>query len=257
LLLFRLVQYPPARSPIVLVHGYFGFDVLKVMSSEWEYFRGVRRHLEGLGHEVHVARVASFGAVRERAEQLAAQIEEVSPKQRVHVIAHSMGGLDARYAIAHLGLEHRIATLTTIGTPHRGTPLADGLILQRAWRFRWLARLLGLVSNNHDGLADLTTRKMAEFNRSVVDSPRVLYRSIVGALSTLDRFANPLLWRPHAYLLRAAGVNDGLVPASSQRWGGLVRQVEADHIALAGWSSRFDARRLYGTMAHSLAAHGL
>lgn len=45
---------------------------------------------------------------------------------RLNIIAHSMGGLDARYyAISWLGLAERVASLTTIGIPHLGTPLAD------------------------------------------------------------------------------------------------------------------------------------
>src|SRR5207249_8887306 len=43
----------------------------------------------------------------------------------VNIVAHSMGGLDARYAISQLGLGGRVASLITIGTPHLGTPLAD------------------------------------------------------------------------------------------------------------------------------------
>ena len=45
--------------------------------------------------------------------------------RKVNIIAHSMGGLDARYAIAKLGLADRVASLVTIGTPHLGTPLAN------------------------------------------------------------------------------------------------------------------------------------
>ena len=36
-----------------------------------------------------------------------------------------MGGLDARYMIASLGMEARVLSLTTVGTPHRGTAFAD------------------------------------------------------------------------------------------------------------------------------------
>src|SRR5262249_5187529 len=38
----------------------------------------------------------------------------------VHVFAHSMGGLDARYMISRLGMAKRVLSLTTIATPHRG-----------------------------------------------------------------------------------------------------------------------------------------
>ena len=65
----------------------------------------------------------------QRGEQLAAAIlRQVPGAEREHIIAHSMGGLDARHAIAHVpGLAGRVATLVTIGTPHRGSPVADAI----------------------------------------------------------------------------------------------------------------------------------
>jgi triacylglycerol lipase len=254
---FRTAQKPERRAtrhPIVLVHGYIGFDVLKLLFAQCEYFRGVRAHLEGRGHEVHVVRVPSFGGIRVRAEQLAEQLEKVS-SGRVNVVAHSMGGLDARYAISKLGLDHKIASLTTIGTPHAGTALADGVVEHGEWR--WLKQLLDMVGRNEEGLMDLTTRKMSEFNGQVLDSPRVLYRSVVGTLPPEAAHASPWFTKPYAYLLEKAGINDGLVPAASQRWGRVVDRVDADHFAQVGWSRSFDACSLYGGIARTLATRGL
>ena len=36
-----------------------------------------------------------------------------------------MAGLDARYMISKLGMADKVATLVTIGTPHRGSYFAD------------------------------------------------------------------------------------------------------------------------------------
>jgi len=47
------------------------------------------------------------------------------PGKKVNVIGHSMGGIDARVAIARFGAAERVASLTTVASPHRGTPLAD------------------------------------------------------------------------------------------------------------------------------------
>jgi triacylglycerol lipase len=241
------------RHPIVLVHGYFGFDVLKLLFAQYEYFRGVRAHLEALGHTVHVVRVSPFGGIKVRAEQLAEQLSKVTTR-RVNVIAHSMGGLDARYAISKLGLDAKIASLTTIGTPHHGTPLVDGVVDGSEWK--WLKQLLDVVGKNEEGLVDLTTRKMAEFNRAVLDSSRVLYRSVVGAVMP-GSVQSPWFVAPHGYLMQKAGTNDGFVPAQSQRWGRVLDQVDADHIAQVGWSRSFDACSLYGGIAKTLAARGL
>ena len=65
------------------------------------------------------------GGVADRAQQLKDFIDRVSPAEPVHLFAHSMGGLDARYMISCLGMAQRVLTLTTLGTPHRGTAFAD------------------------------------------------------------------------------------------------------------------------------------
>ena len=115
------------RHPILLAHGYFGFDRIGVGQLRQEYFRGVRARLEALGYSVIVTRVAPVGSIGLRAAQLARQIASLRVP-RVNIIAHSMGGLDARLAIARFGLAERVASLTTIGTPHHGTPLAERVL---------------------------------------------------------------------------------------------------------------------------------
>ena len=242
------------RHPIVLVHGYFGFEALGVSRMKREYFRGVRAALEALGYEVHVARVAPAAAVALRAAQLARQIQSIAAV-RVNVIAHSMGGLDARYAIARLGLADRVASLITVGTPHHGTPVAD-----RSARFfgewRRLRRALHALGANVDGLYDLTTARMEAFNHDVPDVPGVTYASVVGSVAAHRTDVHAFLAPGHAYLARLSGPNDGLVPAASQRWGRVLGVVDADHWAQIGWSQGFDAGKFYAAIAAHLVELG-
>ena len=159
----------------------------------------------------------------------------------MNVIAHSMGGLDARYAISRLGLGDRVASLTTIGTPHRGTPLADrGTLALGEWQS--LRGVLDTLGANVDGLYDLRTDRMERFNLAVEDQPGVWYSSVVGTVAKEHSPINTLLVPGHAYLRRTAGDNDGIVPAESQKWGEVLGEVHADHWEQIGWSRRFDAR---------------
>lgn len=48
-----------------------------------------------------------------------------------------------------------------------------------------------------------------------------------------------------------------LVPRSSQIWGELLAEVEADHWAQVGWSSHFDAAALYGELLQELGSCNL
>src|SRR6476661_2857726 len=122
------------RAPIVLVHGLLGFDRVKVGPyTLLRYFPEIEEALTAVGYRVAVPNLAKTRGVAHRAEQLRRFILDTFPDDRVHVIAHSMGGLDARYMIARLGMEGRVRSLTTVGTPHRGTAVAD-------WGVRRLSR---------------------------------------------------------------------------------------------------------------------
>lgn len=240
----------PAREllPVVLVHGLFGFDRVGVPGARFEYFRGIARHLGELGCHAHAVKLPGARSVPERAAKLVEAIDAL-PHERIDLIAHSLGGLDARYALAHLGLASRVRSLVTIGTPHRGTPLAD-LVLTGA--IGWSHGVLRAIGLPTEAVAWLGTEALVRFNREVRDAPGVRYACVVGVATTV-----PLPLVPaYAYLRRVAGGNDGLVPVSSQYWGETLAEIEADHFAQIGWRvgirSTFDALGLYAFVVSRL-----
>src|SRR5207247_792188 len=97
----------------------------------------------------------------------------------VHLIGHSLGGLDSRYLISCLGMAPRVLTLTTVGTPHRGSPFAD-------WGVRRFAPLLRPVLDYFrvpcEAVFDLTVANSRRFNAAVPDVPGVRYFSVAGQL---------------------------------------------------------------------------
>lgn len=109
--------------PVVLAHGYLGFNNL----GPAEYFHGVEAILRDLGATTIVKTVVDpKGSLVDRARELAGQIDRQAGANKVHIIAHSMGGLDARYVCGrNLCKKAQIETLSTLGTPHRGTLVAD------------------------------------------------------------------------------------------------------------------------------------
>ena len=156
---------PRLRHPVILAHGMLGVDEIAVAGRRHQYFRKITDGLSGLEAKFHTPRVPAAAPISVRAEQLRALVEEL-PASRVNVIAHSMGGLDARYAISRLGLQDRVASLVTIGTPHHGTPVADlGAGIVPAGVSRALAKVLDVRA-----LHDLTTGAVERFNREVPDA---------------------------------------------------------------------------------------
>jgi triacylglycerol lipase len=111
--------------PIVLHHGFNASP-----DSEWGWNERVRTTLEQLGHRVFISQVNPYQSPLVRAPELEDFIAEVLKEtgaKKVHLIAHSQGGLDARLLISPAGLDHadQVASVTTISTPHHGTYIAD------------------------------------------------------------------------------------------------------------------------------------
>src|SRR4051794_32530689 len=104
---------------VVLVHGFAGFVEVPIIG---QYFRGVKEHLlaKFQNLEVLTPRTDPFGTPAERARELSAAIPE--DDQKAHLIAHSAGGLDARFLVAVRGLKRSasVATITPLSTPHQG-----------------------------------------------------------------------------------------------------------------------------------------
>ncbi|MEM9192065.1 MAG: alpha/beta fold hydrolase [Myxococcota bacterium] len=244
----RLRRFPfRARHPIVLVHGLFGFDEVKLGKERHEYFRGIEARLRQHGNEVYRPRLPATAGIRARAEALRNYLEALGPRP-VILIAHSMGGLDARYALARLALGPRVRALITIGTPHRGTPVADiGGKLQKV--LRPVAKALRL---NVDAFSDLTSGQMEDFNREIEDVAGVLYGSVVGRAGPN---VHPMLKLTRQFLDKE-GDNDGLVPASSQAWGEVLFEAEVDHWGQVGWREGYDAGALYEAVVMELRARG-
>ena len=227
--------------PVVLVHGFFGFDSIGVPGAKLHYFRGIVAHLADLGCHAHAVRLPRAASVPDRAQILADKIAELG-HERVDIIAHSLGGLDARYALTKLGLASRVRSLVTIGTPHRGTPLAD--LATEGGPLALARKAVAALGVPLEAVDWLSTAALERFNREVLDVPRVRYASVVGGSRDAKAQVPLALAAPHAYLRRVAGPNDGLVPMTSQYWGETLAEIEADHMEQIGW--RLPAVRMGG-----------
>jgi len=164
--------------PVVLHHGLFGLGDLRLGPIRMSYFHKIDRAIASRGHLVIPTRVHPTASVEKRARELKQQILERlemvgQPHAKVLLIAHSMGGLDARYMINKLAMDDRVAALLTVTTPHRGSPYADWCLLNLGKRLGGL-QLMKLLGLDVQAIADLTTQSCRAFNRSVKNVPGVL-----------------------------------------------------------------------------------
>lgn len=238
-----MTELPRLRAPLVLIHGLFGFARIGSKRLGVDYFKLVPAALRGGGNEVHQASLSPTAGVARRAEQLCELVRSL-PEGPVHLIAHSMGGLDARFAISRLGLASRVLTLTTLGTPHRGSSFAD-------WASGRLVRLVGPLFD-HFGLPraafdDLTVEKCRAFNEQTPDAPGVRYFSVAGRVPHRDGL-RPDWAISEPIIYRAEGENDGLVALTSAAWGESCEVWQGDHLSLVNWPNPFLPREVVDRM---------
>ena len=229
------------QHPIVLAHGYVRFDLLtqalrrplrspralaafdRAFGDRLHYFRYVGRALRDRGFEVHAPTASFAGSLARRAAGLRAAVERIlaarGPDAKVHIIGHSMGGLDARHMIALLGMGDRVASLTTIGTPHLGTSVAEWRLQELAWPRRAI-RLLETLGIDGSGAFDLTRTNCARFNtdaEAAEAANAVTYIAWASSQEAEEHVFMPLrrAWR---IMLAREGPGDGLVSVASQHW---------------------------------------
>ncbi|MFV1873869.1 MAG: esterase/lipase family protein [Oleiphilus sp.] len=117
-------SYTKTKHPIVLVPGIFAFDTIAGI----DYWYQIPASLEAKGADVHVAKINAFDSSAMRGETLIAQLEEIQAAsggsiQKFNLMGHSQGGMTARYVMNVR--PDLVASVTTMATPHTGSPLAD------------------------------------------------------------------------------------------------------------------------------------
>ena len=225
------LSLPQLHAPLVLVHGLFGFDQLRM--GKWvlvDYFKGIPGPLRDAGNRVLLPRLSPTSGIADRAAQLKAFLDREAPGEPVHLVGHSMGGLDARFMIAHLGMASRVLSLTTLGSPHRGSPVAD-------WAVSRFTRMLGPMFDRmgvpRQAFEDLTVARCKQFNDETPDAPGVRYFSVAG--HPTQHWLNPA-WGLTSFIVSdAEGPNDGIVSIASACWGEACDVWDADHMNLVNW----------------------
>ncbi|MEK0082268.1 esterase/lipase family protein [Benzoatithermus flavus] len=206
---------------VVLVHGYLCMS----RSLYWQGLLPLRCELAVRGCSVVGSCQPRTGPVAARARRLASFLDAL-PYRRLILIGHSMGGLDARYAASRLDPEHRISHVVTIGTPHRGTAVADWALRDTVWLTRF-ARCI-----DRGALLDLSLEGAERLNAAMPDREDVGYVSLAG-ICPADRLGSTFR-RMAERVMQDEGPNDGVVSLRSAMRGPLAVSIRANHLELIG-----------------------
>jgi uncharacterized alpha/beta hydrolase family protein len=108
--------------PVLLIHGYASD------ASIWNEWKSILNRDQIPYKLVTFANDDPCGSAKDHAKELIKivndfKLETGSPK--INIVAHSKGGLDARVYLANNLSNANVANLIMIGTPNKGTPIAD------------------------------------------------------------------------------------------------------------------------------------
>lgn len=208
------------KYPILLLHG-VGFRDLK-----WPLYWGrIPNALSGAGAVLFYGNQDCWARVEDNAKTVKARIWQILDEtgtEKANIIAHSKGGLEARMVASSLGMGEYIASITTIGTPHRGSDkllkAPDSLFNIASFAVdNWIGLIGDTKPNFYAVCRDFSTGYAERFNRENPDVPGVYYQSFAGVMKTPLSDIN--LSTANIMIKMIEGDNDGLVSVESAKWG--------------------------------------
>ena len=243
-------------EPIVLMHGFAGFREARApkIGLGSSTSPTCASQLAAMGYRVFAPQVSPFDDPLDRAQQWFSAIHEIlreTHADKVHLVGHSQGGLDARVLAAPfkgphqtpvgplfgLGYGAHIASVTTIATPHFGSVIADAVVKDIPGHKQAVEALmlsLNLITALIRGEPQDTDRAVKalsrefmlnHFNRIIEDDPNVRYYAVAGDPGCRD-VVHPWLRPEYKDIKRTSpseggGPNDGLVTVSGSLFGNL------------------------------------
>lgn len=216
-------QICKTKYPILFVHGVFFRDFKHL-----NYWGRIPNELEKNGATIFYGKHNSAASVVDSAKELKERVEKIlkeTNSEKINIIAHSKGGLDSR-VLATL-IPDKIASITTINTPHNGCEFADYLLEKIpkkqqeiiAKKYNKVAEKLGDINPNFIvACQDLTYKNCKKRNKIIKDISSIYYQSFGSKLNKATSGKFPLNFT-YPLVKYFNGENDGLVGKKSFQWG--------------------------------------
>ena len=219
------------KYPVVLVHGIIAHDRRSII----KFWGRIPKILANKGIKVFRGNTDAWGGYESNALILKKTIEDIlvkTGKDKVNIIAHSKGGIDSRYLIHKHNFGGKIASLTTICTPHHGSEIADFIYGQKIIHTKFAKKALRVFGKLYGDttpdlyrvIYQLTTAGMKEFNEKVTADDKVFYQSLYTLMSKASD--DLTFYYPYSYIKKRVGENDGLVGEYSAIWGNNVGKID-------------------------------
>ena len=270
-------QICKTKYPIVMVHGIFFRDFRYL-----NYWGRIPAELERNGAAIYYGEQESAEPVEKSAGKVYDRIRRLVEEtgcEKVNIIAHSKGGLDTKYAIACMGMDRYVASVTTINTPHRGCEFAEYLLdtieepVQETIAGTYNSVLKKMGDKSPDfirAVTDLTASRCSAIS-DMCDrfdyKEAGIYTQSFGSCMKKARSGAFPLDMSYKLVKKFDGENDGLVGEASFKWGEDYKFLRnkydrgishGDMIDLNRENIKgFDVREFYVDLVSGLKARGL
>lgn len=220
-----------SKSPIVFIHG------LNSSSNTWWNQNDMYSTAYANGYRTAFIDLYPTKNMWDNGALLAQKLSEIYQYfggQKLVLVTHSKGGIDAQSALVHYGAHQYVSSLITLSTPHSGSQLAD--LAYSSWA-GWLSGILG---SKNDAVYSLQTGYMSHFRAQTdahVNSRKNRIYTFGG--TKWGSFGSSLYWG--GLYLSSYGSNDGAVTVQSSRlsYGTEIRTGSWDHTSIKKGSSTF------------------
>lgn len=207
------------KYPIMLIHGIGYRD-----DSKYNYWGKIPEILEERGARVFFGGQDGFGSVKDNSMRIGVELRKLAEEYgKANLIAHSKGGIEARYVISAMDMADKTASLTTMATPHRGIRTMD--IMQEKGKLSGFLNLFrsmlvlggGQLSVTDNDFMQMSADYMSVFNQLVPDKEGVYYQSYAFDMKSSDTDPGPGAF--YKTVKKYEGANDGMVSVDSAKWG--------------------------------------
>ncbi|NRB39101.1 MAG: hypothetical protein HRU20_11640 [Pseudomonadales bacterium] len=245
----KKIKHTNQEYPIIFMHGFMGFSERSVFNlTLFDYFNGAQNILKQMGYQIYAPSINALASVQERNNQWIKAIDDILLEtgcEKVHIIAHSQGAIDARIIATPIvhhcrtpyhgelygsGYGDHIASITSVAGPHMGTPLADpvyaddedGELMSDV--INLIAMMTGKSHKSARQAMDFLSRKfmLDVFNPSMKVPNNIPCFTITGNPANKKDLSSlfDLTWQKlmDTAIEDGGGENDGFAPVSSARF---------------------------------------
>ena len=219
------------KYPVVLAHGILAHDRKSLI----DFWGRIPEVLRSHSIKVFFGNIDAWGDYKSNALLLKENIDRIlseTKTEKVNIIAHSKGGIDSRYLIWKHDFGDKVASLTTICTPHHGAEIADLIFMKKIVHTPNVRNVLKTFGewygdtnpDMYNVNYQLTTFKMKEFNEQVIMDEKVYYKSVYTTMK--NAFNDLMLFYSYLYIKKISGANDGVVSEKSAIWSPNIKKFE-------------------------------